>query len=177
MAKTDGTVLNEWRHVVPVRSDEVCDFGANDVHGSLQTTINSRNNRATDIHTVFRNQTETPSRRTFTFDYKAPISPLVLSGIWSETIVYFDSFYHNNMCKDLTLEITLPKGAQLMKSIPPIDQKTNPFKYHLGEMQALDDITFHLAFKVHKIGKQFWIWLGTVIAAAIIGVVIRKLIG
>jgi hypothetical protein len=171
---------------VPVFRDDVDGVVAADEKGGLDFTITALNARETDIRIAFGNSRETQSRREFKFQYNAPISPralpLSIPGILSETIFWSDHFYHFHDCDDLTLEISLPKGAKFIKSNPPINinKSLGPFRFEAGRMLALDRYTFHLAFKVNK---AMWVrlcqlgkWLGAIIVTAIVGFIITEII-
>ncbi len=174
MDKKGGSTLTEWLHVVPVHLNEVSDVSASDDVGGLATIVTS-NNAKTHIQITLRSPDTETSKRRFKFQYKAPSSSLFLLSFFSETVVWTDFFYHLNPFNDLSIEINIQNGSKIKDAKPPTDGSSNPIKYNASNMAPLESLHLRLALKKNRIGKGFWIWLGTLVASGLFGWILTKI--
>ncbi|HEY0385373.1 MAG TPA: hypothetical protein VGC64_05150, partial [Pyrinomonadaceae bacterium] len=57
---------------------------------------------------------------------------------------------------------------------PPTDKAS--LSYEDTAMRPLDDFAFLIAYKKYRLGKQFWLWVGTTIVSVLLGSLFRKFI-
>jgi hypothetical protein len=158
----------EWFHDIPGPYDEVADLTARDGSGNLQSTIESNGPNTTKIRIKYRRELS-EAAYSLSFAYAAKVKTIISPSVLATRVVYTDSFYHDNPCASLKVHIHLPEGAEAIDCTPPTQLSQNPITFAAGAMRPLDDLTYLLAYSQRKIGKTFWIWLGSTIASAAIG--------
>lgn len=158
----------EWFHDIPGPREEVADLTASDASGNLQSTIESSGLNTTKIRIEYR-RALSAEPYSFAFGYVSNIKTIISTGVLATRVVYTDSFYHDNPCKSLKVRIYLPEGAQAIDCTPPTQLAHNPITFAASEMRPLDDLTYLLAYSQRRIGKPFWVWLGSALASAAIG--------
>jgi hypothetical protein len=170
-----GKPQADWFHLVPSKLDQVS-LSATDEHGSLQTEHESQNEHKTKVTIKFREVLQVGQEYSFRFSYETEIISIPFSQVFSRSVVYTDAFYHDNPCDLLLVTIHLPEKCFLTEAKPPADKASGTLSYKDTGMRPLDDFAFLVAYKKHRLGKQFWLWVGTTIVSVLLGALVRKFI-
>jgi hypothetical protein len=146
------------------------DFELRDEMGTLEMSMENNVMNVTLRDTVDTNETET-----LYLNYRIPRSNHISQQNGIDYNLHF-TFYEefNSTIGELTVSITLPKGAEFQSSTPldPVSIKKNNFKENLSftfsDVMPSEDLNFEINYKYNVFWGSFYptVWMGILAIAA-----------
>ncbi len=161
-----------WFFEIPFSEERVTDVWAKDGNGGLQYSKNAEEKNKTKLNVDFRKPINKGDQLKFSFGYTTEVLAIVNEGVFSSTVSYNDWTSHNVQCDNLKIMVNLPPNSKSLKTVPPADLSHNPVIYDVDNLRPLEYYSFLLHYENKKIGKPFWIWLGSAILSGLVGAII-----
>lgn len=167
----------DWFFVIPFSQGLVTEAFATDHEGGLEYLLKPVLADKTMMVIKYRHAVSKGGCYEFTFGYQTSIVSVFSNGALTSVVTYSDWCSHNNPCDHLDISISLPSQSSPIQTVPPADLTHNPINFSTENRRPLESFNFVVAYRRHKVNKQFWIWLGSAIGTGLVGALLRSLLG
>ncbi|HEX6038643.1 hypothetical protein [Longimicrobium sp.] len=175
----DEFVAEEWTYDIPAVEGEVSGVHAWDTAGTLETTLEPAEARATRLRVRFRRRLGAGGQYRFGYAYEARGGTAVTAGIFKRTVVCTGWLIFNLPCEVIRVCIRLPPHARLMSSTPPgtvtdASPGRTQVHYDLERLRALEVSQWMVGYRQRKVGLPLWLWIVSQLGAGLVGWLIGR---